>query len=129
VLIPDSKKIQQLVLDVYNGTGTCTPGGEDLAKESSAEKATVSVVNGTPKEGLASETGNMLGALGINISAVGNADRFDYDHTTITSYKGKTATARYLAKLLNVPETAIVDSPDPSATYDIVVILGADYKK
>ena len=38
------------------------------------------------------------------------------------------ATARYLAQLLGVPETAIVDSSD-SSQYDIVVILGADYKK
>jgi hypothetical protein len=129
VLIPDWEKVHTLVQDVANGTGICTPGGEDLAAESAAEQATVSIINGTQQEGLASETKTSLDALGINVASVGNADSFDYDHTIITSYKGKTATARYLAQLLGVPETAIVNSPDPNAEFDIVVILGADYKK
>jgi LCP family protein required for cell wall assembly len=129
VLIPDKEKVRQLVDDVNNGTGTCTPGGENLSQEATAEVATVSIINGTPQEGLASDTKAILTAAGVNVVAVGNADKFDYATTVITSYKGKTATARYLAKLLDVPETAIVDSPNPSAEYDIVVILGADYKK
>ena len=128
VLIPDKDKVRQLVQDVSEGTGSCTPGGEDLGKESAAEAASINIVNGTPTEGLASQTKAMLNASGLTKVDVGNADRFDYPKTIITDYKGKTATARYLAQLLGVPETAIVDSTS-SSQYDIVVILGADYNK
>jgi LCP family protein required for cell wall assembly len=129
VLIPDWGKIHQLVGDVTNGTGSCTPGGEDIAKEAAAEAATISIINGTPQAGLATDTKTALGTSGLNIASVGNADRFDYANTIITDYKGKSATARYLAQLLGIPETAIVNGNDPNAQFDIVVILGADYKK
>lgn len=129
VLIPDLNKTHELVLDVYNGTGSCVPGGEDLKARAADEKATVNLLNGTRQEGLATDTGDNLAALGINIISVGNADRFDYDKTLIYNYKNKPYTARYIAQLLHVPETAIVDSPDSAALFDIRIILGADYTK
>jgi len=127
VLIPDLNKTHELVLDVYNGAGSCAAGGEDLQARAADEQATVNLLNGTRQEGLATDTGDSLAALGINIIAVGNADRFDYEQTVIYNYKSNPYTARYLAQLLHVPESAIVESPDAAALFDIRVILGADY--
>jgi LCP family protein required for cell wall assembly len=129
VLIPDTGKVRQLALDAYNGTGKCTPGGEDLAALAAPEKARISILNGTTQEGLATETGNMLAALGLNVVSLGNAERFDYPNTLIYNFTEKTNTARYIAHLLNVPETAITAATDPSGTMDIQVIIGADYFK
>lgn len=131
VLIPSRDKIRQLALDISNGTGSCAPGAgsaEDLAEQAAAERASVSVLNGTRREGLATETGDMLASMGINIISVGNADRFDYAQTIIYNYTGKSSTARYLAQLLGVPETAIVSTASPTGQFDIQVILGDDYR-
>jgi len=130
VLIPARDNVRQLAMDIYNGTGQCAPGAEtteDLHEQAAAERASVSVLNGTQQEGLATETGNMLAAMGINVISVGNAERFDYTQTVIYDYTGKNYTARYLAQLLGVPETAIVTTSDPSGLFDIQVILGNDY--
>jgi hypothetical protein len=70
----------------------------------------------------------MLAAMGINIISVGNAERFDYAKTIIYNYTGKSATARYLAQLLHVPETAIVAQQDAASLFDIQIILGDDYQ-
>jgi hypothetical protein len=129
VLIPNLAKIQQLVLDVYNGTGMCTPGGEDLQGAAASEGARVSIVNGTQREGWASESGDMLGALGINVISLGNADRFDYEQTLIYNYSGKDNTARYIAQLLGLSESAILAVSDSTVQYDILVILGTDSLK
>jgi LCP family protein required for cell wall assembly len=130
VLIPARDNIRQLAMDIYNGTGQCAPGAEtteELHAQAAAERASVSVLNGTQQEGLATETGNMLAAMGINVISVGNAERFDYTQTIIYDYTGKNYTARYLAQLLGVPETAIMAASDPSGLFDIQVILGNDY--
>lgn len=131
VIIPSRDEIRQLALDISHGTGHCAPGAEsseDLAALAAAERASVSVLNGTRREGLATETGTWLASMGITIIAVGNADRFDYAQTIIYSYAGKTNTARYLAQLLGVPETAIVTPETPNGQFDIQVILGDDYQ-
>jgi hypothetical protein len=131
VLIPSRDRIRQLALDISNGTGHCAPGaesGEDLAAQAADERASVSVLNGTRREGLATETGQLLASMGITIISVGNADRFDYTNTIIYNYTGKTNTARYLAQLLGVPETAIVATESRTGQFDIQVILGDDYR-
>jgi hypothetical protein len=111
---------------VFSRTGVCDPGAEDLAGAALSERAALSIVSRTVQEGLATETGSRLTAAGLTVVSVGNADRF-YDETIIYNYTGKDATARYLAMLLNVPETAIVVAEPTTALYDIQIVLGADY--
>ena len=127
VVIPNRTAIRQLVLDMLTGTGRCDPAAHDYQAEALAEHAAISVLNGTRVEGRASQTAEILTALGLNVISVGNADRFDYTNTVIYNYTGKDATARYLAAVLHVPESAIVVTTSPSGLYDIEVILGADY--
>ncbi len=129
VVVPNRSAIRTLVLDMFTGAGRCDPTATtpDYREAALSENATVNVVNGTRQEGLATQTGNELAALGINVISIGNADRFDYATTIIYNYHGKDYTARYLASVLNVPETAIVAAPDSTGLYDIEVILGADY--
>lgn len=127
VLVPDHERIRGLIMDIFSGVGECEPNQQTLAVEAAAEAATVSILNGTLTEGLATETGDYLALQGINVVAVGNADRFDYEHTIIYDYTGKVNTARYLATLLGVLETAVVRTENPVGLYDIQVILGNDY--
>lgn len=127
VVIPNHSAIRQLVLDMLTNTGRCNPAAHDYQAEALAEHAAISVLNGTRVEGRASQTAEILTALGLNVISVGNADRFDYANTVIYNYTGKDATAHYLAAVLHVPESAIVATTGPSGLYDIEVILGADY--
>lgn len=127
VVIPNRAAVRQLVLDMLTGTGRCDPAAQDYRADALAENATISVLNGTRAEGRASETGELLSSLGLNVISVGNADRFDYAATVIYNYSGKDATASYLAAVLGVPRSAIIAADSPSGLYDIEVILGEDY--
>lgn len=128
VLVPDRTRVRTLVQEIFTATGQCDPAFVDLAVQSATEGAAVSVINGTTTEGLATSTGDKLAAAGISIASVGNADRFDYESTIIYSYTGKIYTARYIAQLLGISESAIVEMTSPGGGADIEVILGGDYR-
>lgn len=124
VVIPNRIKVRQLILDIFTGTGRCDPAAHDYEAEALAENATVAVFNGTRQEGRATDTGDRLTAAGLNVITVGNADRFDYEATIIYNYSGKNATAQYIAAILDVPPSAIVEIDNPGSLYDIEVVLG-----
>ena len=91
------------------------------------EIATVSVLNGTTRVGLAGTTSDYLQAQGLDVTAVGNADRQDYRQSVVVMNRDKPLTAAQIASLLQLPATAVVRGIDPNAPHDIVVILGSDY--
>lgn len=126
VVIPNRTKVRELILDVYSGTGRCSPEAQDYTEDALTESANVRVLNGTLQEGLATETGNRLQAAGLTVVETGNADRFDYAQTIIYNYTGKDATAQYIASLLHLPSDAIVEAESPSGLYDVEVVLGSD---
>ncbi len=91
------------------------------------EAATVSVLNGTTRAGLAGATADYLKAQGVDTANIGNADRQDYALSQVIMNRDKPMTAARVANLLKIPATAIVKGSDPNAAQDIVVILGNDY--
>lgn len=127
VILLDRPKVRGLVHDIFTGTGRCTPGLQALQAQATAENATVSIINGTAREGLATQTKDRLAGLGVNVASVGNADRTDYQTTIIYVLTGKVNTAQLIARLLGLPDSAIVETSDPNIPYDIHIILGADY--
>jgi polyisoprenyl-teichoic acid--peptidoglycan teichoic acid transferase len=133
VIIWNREKVRDLISDLFTASGQCAPGNagqpqnEDLAAAARAENSRINILNGTNQEGLATVTSDRLTASGLPVLAVGNADRFDYTETIIYNYTGKDATARYIAFILGLPETAIRTADPTSALYDIEIVLGADY--
>jgi len=130
VIIWDRQEVRQLIADMFGTPVRCGQPSQtepDLAAQAQAERAAISILNGTNQEGLATETSNRLTAAGLSVTGVGNADRFDYPQTIIYNYTGQDATARYIAQILGVPETAIVTAEPTTPLYDIQVILGSDY--
>jgi len=91
------------------------------------ETATISVLNGTQTQGLASTTGQFLEANGLTVAAYDNADRQDYDTSLVILNRDKPMTAQHILSVLKLPQSAIVHGNNPTAAHDIVVILGADY--
>jgi LCP family protein required for cell wall assembly len=125
ILIPDRARINQLMEDIYEGTGRCSPEAAALAPAALAENATISVLNATRREGLATDTAEGLGAAGLVVTQVGN-DGNSATQTVIEVYTGKMDTARYIAAVLGLPGTAIVERAGVPSDFDIRVVLGSD---
>ncbi len=123
ILVPLRDEIRRVRDEVF---GLRTTNGNQETIE--AEAATVSVLNGTAMEGKASSTSEYLVANGIPVAAYDNADRQDYETSMVILNRAKPVTAQQILTLLHLPASAIVNGANPSAQYDVVVILGADYK-
>jgi len=128
VLIPVRDRIRELRDHIFV-TEPEADAEEDPAARLAAEAATVKVDNGTTTPGLAHSTAEYLQEQGIQNVTFDNADRFDYDESLIYLYNAdKAFTAETVARLLNLPPTAVVHVPDTQAEVDILVVLGADYR-
>jgi polyisoprenyl-teichoic acid--peptidoglycan teichoic acid transferase len=92
----------------------------------SAEKANISVLNGSGATGLAQRTSDYFNQMGANIIVAGDAGEY-YQSTTIIDYTGNPYTVRYLASLMNVKAAQIKFAYDASSTLDVVIFLGSDW--
>jgi polyisoprenyl-teichoic acid--peptidoglycan teichoic acid transferase len=92
------------------------------------EQATIAVLNGSGEAGLAYATSQYLAANGIAVSEYSNADR-QYETSLVILNRDKPVTAQQLLSVLRLPESAVVRGENPTASHDIVVILGADYRE
>ncbi len=133
VLIPLRDRIRELRDYIFSNEPVAgAPAAQQTASADPAarlaeENATIEVLNGTMTEGLAGRTAERLEAEGLQVAFTGNADSFEYDETLIIEYTGKTYTAEYIARFLDLPLTAVVHGANPNAEYDIAIILGSDY--
>lgn len=100
------------------------PNAEELL---AGEAARVEVQNGSSTAGLAGTVSDYLKAKGINVTSVGNADRFDYATTIIVDYTGKPYTAKWLADTFHVSASSIIAGNNPNSPVDVRIILGADF--
>ncbi len=128
VLVPIRERMREVRDYVFMMPAVQPQATEDPAARLAAEAATVHVRNGTTTPGLAQKTAEYLQAQGIRVLGYGNADRQDYASSLILVYTGKLFTAETIARLLGLPPTAIVQTPNAQAEADIVVVLGADYR-
>lgn len=93
------------------------------------ENASIMVLNGTSKAGMATEKGDELKSFGYTITKVDNAPTRNYPKTIIVDLRGgsKKYTKSYLEKRFGV--TSVSSIPDPSIvpdSADFVIILGND---
>ncbi len=123
VLIPIRDRIREKRDYVFGITAG--DGSEALVSEA----ATVAIFNGTEQVGLAGYAMQSLTENGVSVTVYDNAEKQDYAASLIVLNRDKSITAKKIAELLSLPETAIVQGDGSMATmdYDIVVILGADY--
>ncbi|HOU14698.1 MAG TPA: LCP family protein [Anaerolineae bacterium] len=122
ILIPLRDEIRKVRDEVF---GLANNGEKVQTLEE--ESATISVLNGTQTAGLAATTSQFLEANGLPVAAYDNADRQDYDTSLVILNRDKPMTAVQLLSLLKLPQSAVVNGNNPTAQYDIVIILGADY--
>lgn len=121
ILVPLRDEIRRVRDDVFGLTN-----GESV-QTVAEEAATLSVLNGTQTPGLAYATAQYLEANGLPVTRYDNADRQDYDTSLVIMNRDKPATAQQILSLLKLPQSVVVNGSNPTAEYDIVVILGSDY--
>jgi LCP family protein required for cell wall assembly len=100
----------------------------DEGSQLEEEAADIEVLNGTLRTGLAADVTKRLRQEDLNVVRTGNADRQDVEESLIIAHTDSIYTAQYIAKLLDLRESAVVQGSEPAAEYDISVILGGDYQ-
>lgn len=124
VLLPDWVAIRRLVKDTFNPQPELTLA--ELRDRAAAENASVAVFNNTDISGLASRTSEWLASKQVTASSVGNMPTPDNSPTVIRDYTGRQWTAKYLARLFNIPEDRIEAGRDGLTSADVMVVVGPD---
>jgi LCP family protein required for cell wall assembly len=128
VLIPLRDRIRELRDYIFTTEAPLPEQAQDPATRLETEAAVSEVLNGTATAGLAALTADYLEQQGLQVARADNADQSDYSESLIIVHTGKNYTAEYVARLLDLPLTAVVHGADPNAEYDISIIIGADYQ-
>jgi len=131
VLKPVPDRIRQLRDEIFTFTSAVGPSVDttDPAEGARQEVARLSVRNGSGIEGLATNTKDYLTDQGLQVLEVGNADRLDYEISRLIVYSDRFPyTVKYLASLLGLQESQILNQVYPDAPVDVVVILGRDWQ-
>ncbi len=122
VFSPVYERIHDLVEVLFDPT----PGGQ-VNPQASAEGATIVVSNGAGVDGLGKATTDRLRAQGFNIVDTKNADLpGGYGKSIIRVFTDKIKTARYLAQVLSLDGTVIVNEKNGPPGVDIELIIGKD---
>ena len=130
VLKPVPDRIRELRDEIFTNTSALAPSVPiaDPIEAAKQETARLAVYNGSGIEGLATQTSDFLKAQGLNVIEVGNADRLDYEVSRILVHSDRFPyTVRYLAGLLHLSESQILNQVVADSPMDIVVILGRDW--
>ncbi len=122
ILVPLRDKIREVRDEVFDLK--ISNGHQDSVE---GEAASVLVLNGTTTSGLAYTTSQYLIANGISVESYDNADRQDYDTSLLILNREKPLTALQLLSLLGLPQSSVVNGANPTAAYDVVLILGEDF--
>ncbi len=128
VLVPVRENIRQLRDQLFAPPAIPTPVIENLPALMAAEKARVAVFNGTAEFGLAGATQEYLQSFGVNVTEIGNADASTYLTSQIITYGSYPNTSRYLTQLMHVPPLNVSSSNNPDGDYDIMIIIGNDWR-
>ncbi len=127
VLIPLRDKMRELRDDLFTSEPSLDDTKTDESSQLEDEDASVEVLNGTLTPGLAADVADLLRQANLDVTRTRNADRQDIEESLIVAHTEKSNTARYIAQLLELPESSVVQGYEPGAECDVSVILGADY--
>jgi LCP family protein required for cell wall assembly len=129
VLFPEIEQIRTIWGDMQELSATPVPEPTrelNLSEYVQMENAQVTVLNATVSSGLASETAEFLKAGGVNVTEVGNSDKFK-DQTYVYDYSGNPYTIQLILELMGYTQNKLFYRADPSTSVDVVIILGADW--
>jgi LCP family protein required for cell wall assembly len=129
VLIPIIDKIHVLRDDIFASSGALNPltPGNDMERMI-AERASVSIQNGTNTAGLAGSTAQYLESIGMNVVSSSDNPQ-NATLTTMIDHSGKPHTSSFLVDLMGISALKIIHDYNPNSQVDIEVILGNDWAR
>jgi polyisoprenyl-teichoic acid--peptidoglycan teichoic acid transferase len=134
-----TRQIDGSLIDDVNGDGTVLvpnrarikPVVQELFYDPALkrEAARIEVLNGTPRDGLATTTRSALIDRGYDVVRADSAPRANYANTQIIDNgTGKKLTVDKLRADLKLPASAVQSSRVAGSTADITIIIGADFR-
>jgi len=130
VLLFDREKARPIIEALFSDPGPVIPTATaDHVARLEAEGARIAVYNGTNVQGLAGRISSFLRMQGIDVVASDNADRHDYERTTIRVYADKPYSVQWLTNWLTfigVAQPALEQHPARS-DMDLAIIIGQDF--
>jgi hypothetical protein len=84
----------------------------------------IEVLNGSGDPGVARRFAEKLLRVGVDVMAVGNADRFDYEETILLSRRGRLDELRELGRRIGCPN--VVQQVNEDLFVDGTLVLGRD---
>jgi LCP family protein required for cell wall assembly len=130
VLKPIPGRIRELRDLVFTQTGAIGPSVpvDNPVSAAKQENPRIRLLNGAGVEGLATQTADYLKAQGVNIVEVANADRLDYEKSRIIVYNRTFPyTTGFLADLLGMSQSQILNPLAPGGDVDLEVVIGRDW--
>lgn len=128
VLVPIRENVRALRDELFAPPAVPAAVIENLPEKMQSEGARVAVYNGTQVFGLAAETESYLKTKAVNITEVGNADSATYASSQIIEYGDHPYTVQYLVQLMGIPPLNVTKGTKPEGDYDLLVILGNDWR-
>jgi LCP family protein required for cell wall assembly len=132
VLLPITEKIEPVIDRFFRTPSTRREAPQyelEASPEITAENASIVLVNGSGRRGLAEAAAEYLRALGFRVADASDLDRGDYTSSVMVIYTEKPATVAALASALGLSSQNLRTSPDGAGANgaDIKVILGQDF--
>ncbi|MCY3833863.1 MAG: LCP family protein [Chloroflexi bacterium] len=124
VLYPDFGAIRDLIQSAFYPQTQLTLA--EMKARADEENPLIYVYNGTNVVGLAGDTREWLTARGVRIDDIGNDITNGRALTEIYEYGPYAWTAKYLAKVMGLPEDRISRSGDGRIAQGVLIALGAD---
>jgi polyisoprenyl-teichoic acid--peptidoglycan teichoic acid transferase len=131
VMIPIPDKIRLLRDQMFTESGPLSPAAQasDPVSLVKQENASIRIENASGKPGLETRTGDLLKGQGLNVvdeQATGQIS----GGSQILIYAGKPYTIKYLAGMLKLTSSSIINHFDPAGPpNDITIVLGKDWAK
>ena len=130
VLKPIPGRIRELRDLLFTQTGAIGPSVpvDNPVSAAKQENPRIRLLNGAGVEGLATQTADYLKAQGVQIVEVANADRLDYEKSRIIVYSRTFPyTTGFLADLLGMSQSQILNPLTPGGDVDLEVVIGRDW--
>ncbi|MDR3576461.1 MAG: LCP family protein [Anaerolineaceae bacterium] len=132
VMIPIPDKIRVLRDEMFTTSGPLSPAAQasDALTLVKQENAAIRIENASGTPGLETRTGDLLKGQGLNVVSEQSNPGQIVSGSQILIYSGKPYTIKYLAALLKLTSSSIINHFDPTdSSNDITLVLGRDWAR
>ncbi len=120
-----------VILVSYLTIGLVTRSPKDAAPPAQPKPLSmiprVGVLNGCGERGIALQMADYLRKHKIDVVEVGNHNSFDVEESIVVDRVGDLDAARYVAAVLGIPLSNVIQQVNPEILLDVSIVVGKDY--